>query len=295
MKYEYQHPYTLNPTPGFVAVFFDIPFPLSIANGAYLTYDPVKEIACIEVTLIEGSRAFFRNRPIIGPTSFENLRTAAQEYERPREDHSYMATSVLHDGTRKATLNVHTGVDGGYMECKYYSKVCVTFLADDISITEGVFDRVGKIPNPFLDKYRLLNEDYRVSMVSLEQNFYLGTCHTSPLTSAESHLTSHELFQRLQEPRPFSSILGNGAFNILRANSYELLGPKSPLPEDAQSTFEEFIREEYEMPLSYDLIMEALRCLQKSREYKLAIIHAETAFEVYVSQSLLKLMIISGI
>src|SRR5438105_12454537 len=169
-------------TPGFVAVFFDIPFPLSVANGAYLTYDPIKEIACIEVTLREGSRAFFRNRPITVPTSFENLRTAAQDYERPRDEYSYMATSVLHDGTRKATLNVHTGADGGYMESKYYSEVCVTFLTDNISTTEGVFDRVCKILNPFLDKYRLLNEDYRVTRVSLEQNFYLGSCHTSPLT-----------------------------------------------------------------------------------------------------------------
>jgi hypothetical protein len=40
--------------PGFIAVFFDIPFPISIPNGHYLTYDPQRETACVSVTLREG-------------------------------------------------------------------------------------------------------------------------------------------------------------------------------------------------------------------------------------------------
>src|SRR5579863_9248304 len=49
------------------------------------------------------------------------------------------------------------------------------------------------------------------------------------------------------------------------------------------------------MPLSYDLILEALASLQRYRDYRFAIVHAETAFEVYVVSSLLKLMVDSGI
>jgi len=48
------------------------------------------------------------------------------------------------------------------------------------------------------------------------------------------------------------------------------------------------------MPLSYELLMEAMNCLQKLREYRLAVIHAETAFEVYVVDRLVKLMMDSG-
>jgi hypothetical protein len=56
--------------PGFISVFLDIPFPTSIPNGNYTTFDPIKGIAVVTLTLREGTRAFFRNRPIVGPTSF---------------------------------------------------------------------------------------------------------------------------------------------------------------------------------------------------------------------------------
>lgn len=280
--------------PGFVSVFFDIPFPLSIPKGGYVVYDPCKEVACIEVTLREGSKTFFRNRPIIGPTSFESLKAAASELERPRQDHSHVVTSSLTSGEQKATLNIHSGSDGGYSECKYYSEVCVTLLSDDISGNDH-FTSACQILNPFLDKYRLLNEDYRVARISAERNFYLASCHTSPLSAAEIGLQPRQLFQSLgQTPRTFHNVVGAGASYVLRANSYELLGPRSALVDSGLQLFVQFAQTGYEMPLSYELIMEALNCLQKLREYRLAIIHAETAFEVYVVDRLVKLMIGSG-
>jgi hypothetical protein len=283
--------------PGFVAVFFDVPFPISIPNGTYVVHDPQKEIAAVTVTLREGSRAFFRSRPIVGPTSFEQLRGAWQEPDRPRENRSYMAVSQLHDGQSKATLNVHCGLDGGYAECKYYSEVCVTFLADDLAaiVQEGwIMRRACEILNPFLDKYRLLNEDYRVSGVSLERNFYFASCHTSPLTDEELALSNQQLFARLETPREFLRELGGGAANVLRTNSFELLGPRNPLQGDVLQIFNQFVQEAYELTLSYDLVLESLRYLQKFREYRLAVVHAETAFEVHVAHLLVALLVRSG-
>ncbi len=225
------------------------------------------------------------------------MRTAALEQERPRENRDYLVVSRLVDGSQKATLNIHTGEDGGYGECKYYSQVSVTFLSDDIRRLgeEGyVLSRSFGILNPFLDKYRLLNEDYRVSRVSQERNYYYAACHTSALTPEELSLTPAELFQHLARPRTFFSELGRGASNILRPNSFELLGPRSPLDGQALDFFNTFIQEEYEMPLSYDLILEAIGYLQRFRDYRLAIVHAETAFEVYVVDRLLRLMVNSG-
>jgi len=220
--------------PGFIAVSFDVPFPISVPNGNYIVHDPKKRIAVVTVTLKEGSRAFFRNTPITGPTSFTELRRAQQEGPRPRADRNYLAASRLPDGTQKATLNVNTGTDGGYAECKYYTEVGVTYLSDDVNSIgqEGVvFTRVCEILNPFLEKYQLLNEDYRVSPVSLERNFYFATCHTSPLEGDERQLDVETLFESLQAGRTFQQELGHGTANILRANSYELLGPRGQLNE----------------------------------------------------------------
>ena len=284
--------------PGFVAMLLDVPFPISIPSAAYLVFDPVKGVAAIEVSLQEGSRAFFRSRPIQGPTSFTDLRQASAVMERRDRGRSYLMTSRLPDGTQKATLNLHTGQDGGFSECKYFSRVSVTFLADDIGIISGggneAEKRAFQILNPFLNKYRLLNEDYRISSVSGTRNFYLAVCHTSPLTPEERSLSPTELFNRLSVPRTFLNVLGHGAANILRTNSYELLGPRSQLSAPIQTFFDAFVQENYEMPLSYSLILESLSNLQRTADYRLAIIHAETAFEVHVVDRLLKLMIDEG-
>ncbi|MGD0956185.1 MAG: hypothetical protein ABR953_05070 [Candidatus Acidiferrales bacterium] len=284
--------------PGFVSVLLDVPFPISIPNAAYLVFDPEKGIAAIEVSLREGSRAFFRDRPIQGPTSFTDLRQASASMQRLDQGRSYLMASRLPDGTQKATLNLHTGQDGGFSECKYFSQMSVTFLADDIGIISGrgneVEKRAFQIINPFLDKYRLINEDYRISPISGTRNFYLAVCHTSPLTLEERPLSPTELFNRLSTPRTFFNELGHGAANILRTNSYELLGPRSQLSPTIQTFFDTFVQENYEMPLSYALIVESLANLQRTQDYRLAIIHAETGYEVHVVDRLLKLMIEEG-
>ena len=95
--------------PGFVTLILDIPFGLGLPNGGFATFDPLKDMALIQPVLKEGSRSFFRNTPISGPTSFADLMSKARTFERPREDYSYLLTSELADGTQKATLNIHCG------------------------------------------------------------------------------------------------------------------------------------------------------------------------------------------
>ncbi len=62
--------------PGFLTVILDVPFCLAIPNSCYTVYDPVKRIAIVQATQREGSRTFFRSMPIIGPTSFNELKTS---------------------------------------------------------------------------------------------------------------------------------------------------------------------------------------------------------------------------
>ena len=81
--------------PGFITVILDIPFSLAIPNGQYTVFDPIKGMAIVQPVMKEGSRTFFRDTPITGPTSFEDLKRKAQEYERPRLAHSYVVVSGL--------------------------------------------------------------------------------------------------------------------------------------------------------------------------------------------------------
>jgi hypothetical protein len=284
--------------PGFITVILDIPFSLAIPNGQYTVYDPVKKIAIVQVAMREGSRSFFRDTPITGPTSFTDLKQKAKELERPRQPHSYVVVSKLKDGTQKATLNIHSGADGGFAEMKYYTEVQITYLEDDLGVLGkqdgAVLSRATDILNRFLDKYRLFTEDYRVGRVSSERNFYFAMCHTSPLSQDERGLTIEQLFDTLKTGREFLQPLGHGGANILRQHSFELLGPRSQVDHAGLSTLAPFLQTDYEMPLSYDLVMEAYRALQLGRDYKLAIVHVATAVEVHVLHLLHAVLVALG-
>lgn len=284
--------------PGFITVILDIPFSLAIPNDCYTVFDPVKGIAIVQPTMREGSRSFFRDTPIIGPTSFSNLKLKAREFERPRAEHSYVVTSRLTDGTQKATLNLHSGASGGFAETKYFSEAQITFLEDDLSVLAlkngYVLQRATNILNRFLDKYRLFTEDYRVGRVSADRNFYFATCHISPLTAEEQALNPAQLFATLANGRTFISQLGLGGANILPLHTLEHLGPRGQIDDNALRTLGQFLQTDYEMPLSYDLIMEAYRTLQLDRDYKLTIVHAATAVEVHVLHLLHAVLIALG-
>jgi hypothetical protein len=281
------------PIPGFVSVIFDVPFPISVPDDDYTSFDPQKIIAVVTVKAKSGTRAFFRTGRITGLGTFENLHQQPLGPQRPRENRNYLAASTLPGGTEIPTLNVNTGEDGGYAESKYFSEVTITYLADDInSIADqnNVFRRACEILNPFLDKYRVINQDYRISPVSMERNFYFAQCHTSLLEVNERGLDVDALFATLRVGRHFNLQLGQGATNILRVNSYELLGPRSPITGGFLQTFKQFIKEDYVLPLSYALILEALAYMQRHRDYRLAIVHAETAVEVHDVHLLTRLM-----
>jgi hypothetical protein len=109
------------------------------------------------------------------------------------------------------------------------------------------------------------------------------------------NLTVAQLFDRLKKPRSFRAQLGHGAANIFRLNSYELLGPRAPVSDAFLQIFTTFAKEAYVLPLSYELILDALSYLQRARDYRLAIVQAETAVEVHVRSLLLKLMAHHGI
>lgn len=282
---------------GFVAVTLDLPFGIALPAGVYLVRDPRHERAVIQPVLREGSRVFFRNMPIIGPTSFKELQQRAKDFEQPRQDHTYMATSVLADGSEKATMNIHAGQDGGFAEAKYFSEVHITFLEEDLNNLNQqgyVMDRVAPILNRFLDIYRLVTEDCRVSHVSDDRNFYLAVCRTSQLTSDDTQYTVEELFARLSKGRSFRHVLGEGASNVIRTNSLDYLAPRPMLGDEALRVILQLSQDGYQLPLSYDLILQAIRSLQIDRDYKMSIVHAATAVEVHVLHLMHRMLVIDG-
>lgn len=282
---------------GFVMVILDVPFGVGLPNGGFLGRDPKYGLAAIQPVLREGSRVFFRALPIKLGTSLEDLKTQNQEYDAPRQDHSYCLTSALADSSEIPTLKIFCGVDGGFAEAKYFSEIQVTFLEEDLDVIESqdyLISRVAAILNPFLDKYRLLAEDYRVGHIADDRNFYLAVCHTSPLTDDDADRNVEALLASLATGREFRNIIGQGASNVVRTNSLDFLAPRPPISGTVLETFIGLAQSDYRLPLSYDLILQSLRALQIDRDYKIAIVHAATAVEVHALDLLLGMLLIEG-
>jgi hypothetical protein len=171
-------------------------------------------------------------------------------------------------------------------------------LEDDLNVLRSkeydILQRTTDILNPFLDKYRLFLEDYRTENISVLKNFFFATCHSSPLSVDEQTLTVEQLLSGLSKGRTFYRKLGHGGANILRPNSFDRLGPKAELGGTQLEVLASFFTDQYEMPLSYDLIMLALRSLQIDHDFKLTIVHAATAVEVHVLHLLHNLLKASG-
>ena len=283
--------------PGFIALYFDIPFPVSVHDNDYFVRDPIGGAAIITLKLREGSRAFYKNSQMAGgPSSERNHESAVNSAND--QAHEYLITAKLRNGDEKPVFGVTSGPDGGFAESKYYSEVRVIFLADDINLDKigekAAFRRACDILNPFLRVYSLVSGDYRVSEIAYERGFYFAMYHVSPLEKRELGISSDELFRGFDLGRKFLGGTGGGAANILFWNSWELVGPWQTLNLPTMKFFLDLIERDYVVPLSYSLLLDEIRTLRRNGDFRIAIIHAETAFEVYVRGILLDLLMHFG-
>jgi hypothetical protein len=270
---------------------FDLPFYLRLPSSVFLTWDP-EEIA-----------AGLLPRQRLGQVSFSKTTALVQEarlldapcqapYQPPA--HKVMMTCVTKDYGELPTLHIDTSQAGGFSELRPYSEVTVfATMATQADGQKGKQKaRVIEILNHFLSLYRLVTQDPSVTPIDPELDLYLIDDAVGTIPEHLRNAPADNVLMQLNSIH-FAVDIGDRRQYSYRLNTLDDLFPGRVLDRPFLDTFAGALREPYELPLHYDLILSSQVQL-KRRNYHVAVLEAETAFEVYVEDLLLRLKVNLG-
>jgi len=191
-----------------------------------------------------------------------------------------------------ATLHIDTASTGGFTELRAYTEVVVFIIVDEetdapTSLTSKMKTRTFDVLNHFIDIYRLVTQDPYVYRINEEFDTYLVDFAFGPIPPKLENYSSAEILRNVGEVT-FPTVIGKGRLLKYRLNTLEDLFPGPILEEPFLKVFQKLVEAPYQIPLHYELILTAQVEL-KRRNYHVAILEAETAFELYVASTLVGL------
>lgn len=270
---------------------FDLPFYLRLPGAVFLTWDPENIAAAVLTRQRLGQVSFSKTTSLV---SAEKLLDApsAPPYETPARKMLMICETKGYG--KVPTLHIDSSQEGGFVELRPYTEVTVFTAVSEESQARWARQkaRVIKILNHFLALYRLVTQDPWVISIDPELDLYLTD---NAIGTVPKHLQEAPADQILLglNSIPFATEIGNQREFTYRLNTLEDLHPGKVLEIQHLDSFVGILRAPYELPLHYDLILTAQVQL-KRRNYHIAVLEAETAFEVYIADLLMRLKVSLG-
>jgi thiol-disulfide isomerase/thioredoxin len=125
-----------------------------------------------------------------------------------------------------------------------------------------------------------------------EIDLYLVDYSVGQVPSVLQNSDTIDIFKNINDVM-FTKYIGDCRQLRPRLNTLEDLFPGKILENEFLSLLCRLVRGQYNMPLHYELVLNAQREL-KFRNYHIAIIEAETAFEVYIAKIFLEVSVVIG-
>lgn len=200
--------------------------------------------------------------------------------------HDYMVTSVLKSGQEIPTANLTQGRHGGFEEARPYTVANFFLCLRERSQHAGgrPIERAAKALNNVIEIYRFLTLDPLARSVRADQDTYYTLVSMAEVPPDAGDLTPQEVFKRLADFQ-FGSTIGVNRACHIGLNSFDDLISGDTLPLDTQELLHELTVEPHELEIFHQLFFSAVRRL-KRREWALAVIDAQSAFESLVSSVL---------
>jgi hypothetical protein len=197
-----------------------------------------------------------------------------------------MITSVLKSGQEIPTANLTQGRDGGFEEARPYTVanlfLCLAKRGDYAG--GAVIQRAATALNNIIEMYRFLTLDPLARSIKADQDTYYTLVSVAEVPPASGDLSPAELFTHLGELK-FGSTLGVDRTHHVGLNSYDDLIAGDTLPPEALKLLRDLTVQPHELEIFHQLFFSAVRRL-KRREWALAILDAQSAFESLVSSVL---------
>lgn len=273
-------------------VQWELPFPLRLPPKNFLCWEPK-----------EGT-ALFASVPAVGTFSWRRASTllaAADVFPEPGSGvatfptHDYRITSVLGSGREVLTAELTRGPSGGFQEPRPYSVANVFLCIRDVghSWADGTIERATAVLNNVIDLYRFFALDPLTRSIDAERDTYYTLVSRARIPIEWRESTAAETLQRIGELH-FGSTIGKDRVHRIGANSYNDMNVGAPLASGPLAAFARATRVRQEPDVFQVLVFSAIRRLKRF-EWALAILDAQSAFEVLVASVLSDVLKKSGL
>lgn len=275
----------------------DLPFYLRLPSEIVLTWDPKFGVAAILPMQRFGEVAFSRSisRFDLGERLDPRrlLDSLAPPVDGPGRYNYTLTSASSKTGEEVPTLHIDTGPDGGFAELRGYTEIAVFVVVEQgQALSDSSKARALEVLNHFLDSYRLVTQDPYVHGIDTELHPYLVDYGVGTLPEHLASRPARKIFTHIGEAA-FPKEIGEGRVIKLRTSFIESVFSGPTLPDKQLRAIFGVARTSYRMPLHYELVFTAQTEL-KRRNYHVAILEAETAFEVCVASALLQTAIAIG-
>jgi len=265
---------------------FDLPFYLRLPSSVFLTWDPEDAVAALLPRQRLGQVSFSRTTGLVPET---RLLDSPGPAPHTPPAHKVLMTCQTKDYGEVPTLHIDTSQAGGFAELRPYTEatVFVTLPAEVDGQKGRQKARVMKILNHFLGLYRLVTQDPWVVPIDHELDLYLIDDAVGAVPEHLRNASADQVLLQLNSI-PFATDIGDRRQYTYHLNTLDDLFPGKVLDKAHLDSFAGALRDAYDLPLHYDLLLWAQVQL-KRRNYHVAVLEAETAFEVYVADLLVRL------
>jgi hypothetical protein len=273
-----------------LASTLDLPFYFRLPSIGFFTWDPDCDVAIIHPKQRAGEVSFSKTCKFVDAQKL--LDAPCSHLEGPT-NYEYLLKCEGENGIEISTLHINTKPTGGFTEFRAYSEVTIFIIVEgnQNSLTDELIVRTFQVLNHFIDIYRIITQDPFVHRIDEKHDTYLVDFSFGSVPEQYNN-SPINILKNIQSI-PFSKDIGKGRELKLRLNSLEDLFPGKILKKDALDNFSKLIKTAYNMPLHYELIFTAQVEL-KRRNYHIAILEAETAFETYITATLLEISVSLG-
>lgn len=270
---------------------FDLPFYFRLPSIGYFTWDPECDVALIHPQQRAGEVSFSKSCRFVNAKKL--LDSTCPPVKGPSQ-YEYLLECETEDHDKISTLYINTRPTGGFSEFRAYTEITI-FI-----VIEGNQDpfchkskaRAFQILHHFINIYRVVTQDPFVYRIDEEYDTYMVdySIGTVPRKYEDSSVT--DILKNIQNIA-LQGEIGKGRELKLRLNTLEDLFPGKVMRGNDLKIFSKLIKKTYNIPLHYELIFTAQVEL-KRRNYHIAILEAETAFEVYIANTLLEISVALG-
>ena len=285
-----------------LAAVMDLPFYLRLPSQGFMTWDPEFGVAAIQPRQNMGQVSFSKTCDLgakdkLEPGHHIKPQSLLDSPGSPPEGMGYyqwMVTSILgnDNGPDVPTLRLSNG--GGFSELRPYTEITVFTVVTDEStpISETAKSRTFEVLNHFIDVYRLITQDPHVFSLDKKMDLYLVDYSLCKIPQDLTQSDTEGILRQIDRIA-FPQQIGPTREVDLHVCTLDDFFPGRILEENHLRELTALLRSRYEMPLHYELILTAQVEL-KQHNYHVAILEAETAFEVYVASTLPKVSVKNG-